>query len=139
MKDINAVLTADARGFPVQFNKAICMLDVYRKYLVPSSHSQNRADQIDQNIDLMPTGFDFESELRAIPGVSALMQFVFGENGIRSIEDLADCCSDDLDGWNELKGGKTIRHAGILYRFGVSRKDCEAIIINARAKAGWFK
>jgi hypothetical protein len=27
----------------------------------------------------------------------------------------------------------------ILDRFSVSRKDCEAIIINARIKAGWIK
>jgi hypothetical protein len=54
-------------------------------------------------------------------------------------EDLADCATDDLDGWSESKDGKTIRHAGILDRFKMSREDCEAIIINARIKAGWIK
>ena len=65
------------------------------------------------------------------------MLVAFGEHGIKSIEDLADCATDDLDGWSESKDGKTIRHAGILDRFRVSRKDCEAI--NARIKAGWIK
>jgi N utilization substance protein A len=60
-------------------------------------------------------------------------------NSIKSIEDLADCATDDLDGWSESKDGKTIRHAGILERFRVSCKDCETIIINARIKAGWIK
>jgi hypothetical protein len=41
-------------------------------------------------------------------------------------------------GWSESKDGKTIRHAGILDRFKVSREDCEALIINARVKAGWI-
>jgi len=67
------------------------------------------------------------------------MLAAFGKHGIKSIEDLADCATDDLDGWSETKDGKTIRHAGILGRFRVSRKDCEAIIINARKKAGWIK
>ena len=67
------------------------------------------------------------------------MLVAFGEHGIKSIEDLADCATDDLDGWSESKDGKTIRHKGILDCFGVSRKDCEAMIINARVKAGWIK
>jgi len=62
-----------------------------------------------------------------------------GEHGIKSIEDLADCATDDLNGWSESKGGKIIRHAGVLGRIRLSRKDCEAIIINARIKAGWIK
>jgi hypothetical protein len=39
---------------------------------------------------------------------------------------------------DESKDGKTIRHAGILDRLRLSREDCEAIIINARIKAGWI-
>jgi hypothetical protein len=31
------------------------------------------------------------------------------------------------------------KHADILDRYRVSRQDCEAIIINAHTKAGWFK
>ena len=42
------------------------------------------------------------------------------------------------NGWSESKDGKTIRHAGILNRLRLSREDCEAIIINARIKAGWI-
>jgi N utilization substance protein A len=63
---------------------------------------------------------------------------VLGEHGIRSIEDLAGCATDDLDGWSEYKGGKTVRYAGILDSFRVTRKDCEAIIMIARIKAGWI-
>ena len=80
-----------------------------------------------------------KNELKDIPGVTTLMLSALGEHGIRSVEDLADCATDDLDGWNEFKDGKTVRHTGILDRYRVSRQDCEAIIINARTKAGWFK
>ncbi len=80
-----------------------------------------------------------EDALKDIPGVTPQMLVAFGEHGIKSIEDLADCATDDLDGWSESKAGKYIKHEGILERLRVSRKDCEAIIISARIKAGWIK
>jgi hypothetical protein len=80
-----------------------------------------------------------EDSLKGIPGVTMQMLVAFGEHGIKSVEDLADCATDDLDGWSETKDGKTITHAGILDRCRVSREDCDAIILNARVKAGWIK
>ena len=115
------------------------MFDRHKTNLVPSSESQNFAKQFDTNSDVKWTEPGAENELKDIPGVTTLMLFALGEYGIRSIEDLADYATDDLDGWNEFKDGKTIRHAGILDHYRVSRQDCEAIIINARTKAGWFK
>ena len=52
------------------------------------------------------------------------MLAVLGEHGVTSIEDLAACATDDLDGWSESKDGKTIRHAGILDRLRLAREDC---------------
>jgi transcription termination/antitermination protein NusA len=80
-----------------------------------------------------------KDELKDVPGVTTQMLIAFSDHNIKSIEDLADCATDDLDGWSESKDGKTIRYAGILDRVRVSRKDCEAIILNARIKAGWIK
>ncbi len=80
-----------------------------------------------------------EDVLKDVEGVTTLMLVVFGDHGIKSLEDLAGCATDDLHGWSELKRGRKIRHAGILDGFRVSRQDCEAIIINARIKAGWIK
>jgi N utilization substance protein A len=80
-----------------------------------------------------------KAELKDVPGVTTQMLIAFTDHNIKSIEDLADCATDDLDGWSESKDGKTIRHAGILDRIRLSRKDCEAIILNARIKAGWIK
>jgi N utilization substance protein A len=77
-------------------------------------------------------------ELKSIPGVTTLMLVAFGMQGIKSIEDLAGCATDDLHGWIEEKSGNVTRHAGILDRFSVSRSECEAIILHARFKAGWL-
>ena len=97
------------------------------------------SEHIQQNCDVMRTELRVEDGLKDVPGVTTLMVFVLGEHSIRSIDDLADCGTDDLAGWNEIKDGTTIRHAGILDHFRVSRQDCDAIIMNARTKAGWFK
>jgi N utilization substance protein A len=61
----------------------------------------------------------------------------FGENGIKTVEDLAGCATDDLAGWTERKDGESKREPGILDGFEMSREDAEAIIMQARLKAGW--
>jgi len=79
-----------------------------------------------------------ESALSEIAGVTPPMLVAFGENGIKTVEDLAGCATDDLHGWTEQTSGTTTRHAGVLDGFGLSRDECGAIIMKARAKAGWI-
>jgi N utilization substance protein A len=107
--------------------------------LVPNSEPRRSSERVEVSVDAKRKELGVEDGLKDIPGVTTRMLATFGKHGIKSIEDLADCATDDLDGWSESKDGKTIRHKGILERFNVSRKDCEAMIINARIKAGWIK
>jgi N utilization substance protein A len=81
---------------------------------------------------------EIEHVLKEIPGVTKLMCSVLAAHGIKSIEDLASCATDDLTGWLERRRANTIRHRGILDGFALSRKDCETLILNARIKAGWI-
>ena len=78
-------------------------------------------------------------ELKDIPGITTLMLVAFGEQGIKSIEDLAGCATDDLHGWIEDKSGNVTKREGILGHFRVSRSECDAIILHARIKAGWIE
>jgi transcription termination/antitermination protein NusA len=80
-------------------------------------------------------------DLVGVEGVSQAMLVAFGENGIKTLEDLADCATDDLLGWTERKKEKDaepIRHKGILAGFEVSRKEAEDMIMSARVLAGWI-
>jgi len=115
------------------------MFHRHKTDFMPSSEAQNVAEKIDRNFDAERRDRSVEDGLRDIPYVTTLMLFVLGEHCIRSIDDLADCHTDDLAGWNEFRDGKTIRHDGILDHYRVSRQDCAAMIMNARTKAGWFK
>jgi transcription termination/antitermination protein NusA len=79
-----------------------------------------------------------EVALSEIAGISLSMLVALAENGIKTVEDLAGCATDDLHGWVEQTSGTTMRHAGVLDGFGLSRDECGAIIMKARARVGWI-
>jgi transcription termination/antitermination protein NusA len=103
---------------------------------------QNRAreylEQVEQEFDARRRELGVEDELREVPGVTTKMLVAFGENDVKTVEDLAGCATDDLAGWAERKDGETTKHAGALDGFELSREDCEALIMQARVKAGWI-
>jgi N utilization substance protein A len=78
-------------------------------------------------------------ELKEVSGVTTAMLVKFGENEIKTVEDLAGCATDDLVGWSERKDGETTKHAGVLDGFEISREEAEALIMTARVKAGWIE
>ena len=78
-------------------------------------------------------------ELAEIPGVTTAMLVALGENGIKTVEDLADCATDDLVGWQERAHGQTKQHPGILQSFNLGKPAIEQLILNARVKAGWIE
>jgi N utilization substance protein A len=78
-------------------------------------------------------------ELRDINGVTSAIMVKLGENDVKTIEDLAGCATDDLVGWTERKDGETIKNAGFLDGIDMSRDEAEAMIMEARVKAGWIE
>ena len=74
----------------------------------------------------------------AIPGLTTAMLVALGENNVKSLEDLADCATDDLLGWSERKDKETVHHDGILSTFGLGQPEVEEMILAARVKAGWI-
>jgi N utilization substance protein A len=93
--------------------------------------------KIEAELDAKRTELGVADELREVPGVTTAMLVRFGENGIKTVEDLAGCATDDLVGWTERKDGETVREAGILDGFDLSREEAEAMVMQARLKAGW--
>ena len=51
-------------------------------------------------------------ELKEIDGLTPAMLVALGEAGIKTVEDLAGCATDDLIGWTERKAGGTVKHKG---------------------------
>jgi N utilization substance protein A len=85
------------------------------------------------------TALGVEDALKEIPGVTAPILVALGENGIKTLEELAGCAVDDLHGWVESVGDASRTHAGLLDGFGLSRDECGAMILKARVKVGWIE
>src|ERR1700751_241873 len=104
---------------------------------------QNRAreylERLETELENRRKELGVDDALKQVPGVSSKMLVKFGENDIKTLEDLAGCATDDLVGWTERKeGGEPTRHAGILDGNEVSRNDAENMIMQARVLAGWI-
>jgi N utilization substance protein A len=75
-----------------------------------------------------------------VEGVTAAMAVSLGENGIKTLEDLAGCATDDLLGYYEqVKDKERVRVPGALESFNLTSEDANAIVMKARVKAGWIK
>jgi N utilization substance protein A len=77
-------------------------------------------------------------ELRQIDGLTTAMLVALGKDGIKTIEDLAGCATDDIVGWSERKDGETKRFPGTLSAFELSRTEAETMVMAARVAAGWI-
>jgi N utilization substance protein A len=101
------------------------------------TRARDHLAQIEAEYDAKRMELGVADELKEVPGVTTKMLVALGENGIKTVEDLAGCATDDLAGWTERKDAETIRTPGILDGFDLTREECEAIIMQARLKAGW--
>src|SRR3954471_5104303 len=94
--------------------------------------------KIESDLDAKRKELGVEDAVKDVPGVTTAMLVKFGEGGIKTVEDLAGCATDDLVGWTERKDGESKREPGILDGYEISREDAEAMIMQARLKAGWI-
>ncbi|MGN6748486.1 MAG: helix-hairpin-helix domain-containing protein, partial [Xanthobacteraceae bacterium] len=94
--------------------------------------------RIEAELDDKRRELGVEDALKEVEGVTTAMLVRLGENGIKTVEDLAGCATDDLAGWTERKDGEAVRQAGILDGMEFSRDEAEALIMRARVKAGWI-
>ncbi|MBO6795684.1 transcription termination factor NusA [Maricaulis sp.] len=79
-----------------------------------------------------------EDGVLEIEGVDLGMAVKFGENDVKTVEDLAGLVTDDLRGWFETKNGERVREPGILEDHNLSADDAEMMIMRARVVAGWI-
>ncbi len=78
-------------------------------------------------------------ELAGFVSLSPPMVVALGEAGIKTVEDLADCATDDLTGWNERKDGTTIKHKGAFAGLDVPADEANNLIMSARISLGWIE
>jgi N utilization substance protein A len=94
--------------------------------------------KIEGELDAKRKELGVEDAVKDVPGVTTSIMVKLGENGVKSVEDLAGCATDDLTGYTERKDGESKREPGFLDGEEITREDAEAMIMQARLKAGWI-
>src|SRR6187399_1867106 len=96
---------------------------------------QNRARdylaQIEAELDAKRKELGVDDALREVPGITTAMLVKLGENGVKTVEDLAGCATDDLTGWTERKDGESKHEPGFFDGLDVAREEAEALIMQA--------
>ena len=98
--------------------------------------------RVEAELDAKRRELGVADEVAEVEGVTTEMLVALGENGVKTLEDLADCATDDLLGWTERrkeKDAESIRHKGYLDGFEIDKAGAEGIIMSARVLAGWIK
>ena len=79
-----------------------------------------------------------DDALTKIEGLNARMLVALGEKEIKTVDDLGDCATDDLIGWNEVVDGERQHMAGVLESFDITPDEANDFIMAARIAAGWI-
>jgi N utilization substance protein A len=81
-----------------------------------------------------------EDAVAEVEGVTPAMLVALGEAGVKSLEDLAGCATDDLLGYYEVnKEKERVRIPGALESFNLTPEDANKIIMRSRVTAGWIE
>ncbi|MBB4657994.1 transcription termination factor NusA [Parvularcula dongshanensis] len=90
-----------------------------------------------QALDAKRREMGVEDDLLTIEGLDLKMVVALAEEGVKTVEDLAGCVTDDLTGWTERVEGEKKHYEGMLEKYRVRPETAEAMIAEARARVGW--
>ena len=99
----------------------------------------NHIDEKNAQFEAQRRELGVEDEVAEVGSLTPAMLVKLGENGIKTLEDLAGCASDDLLGYVENKGTDRVRVPGALDGFDLGADEINSVIMQARVKAGWIK
>jgi N utilization substance protein A len=99
------------------------------------SRAREYLEQLEGELENKRKELGVEDALKTVPGVTSKMLVKFGENDIKTVEDLAGCATDDLLGWTERKEART---ATAGFSTPTISRDDERLIMQARVIAGWI-
>lgn len=80
-----------------------------------------------------------EDGVLEIEGVTLPMAVIFGQNDIKTVEDVAGLVPDDLNGYTEYKDGERIHEDGMIEHMGLTNEEATNLIMQARVQAGWIE
>ncbi|HEY1637625.1 MAG TPA: transcription termination factor NusA [Rhizomicrobium sp.] len=104
------------------------------------TRAQEYIEAQNRELDEKRRALGVADEVLEVEGITSAMAVVLGEHEIKTLEDLAGCATDDLLGYYETnKDKERVRIEGALEGFNLTSADANAIVMNARVKAGWIE
>jgi N utilization substance protein A len=101
------------------------------------ARAQDWLEKERQELDARRIEMGVEDDLLTIEGLDLKMVIALAEEGVKTVEDLAGCVTDDLTGWTERVEGEKKHYEGMLEKFRVKPDTAEAMIAEAKARVGW--
>jgi N utilization substance protein A len=96
-------------------------------------------ERLNEELDAKRKELGVEDDVVDFEGIDLQTAVLFGENDIKSLEDVAGLVPDDLTGWREPgRDGKPAFQPGILAKGVMSSDEAELFIMRARHKVGWI-
>ena len=90
------------------------------------------------DLDAERKSLGVDDALREVPGMTTVMLVALGKDEVKTMEDFAGSVPDDLIGYVERAEGESTFHPGAFDGLGLTRTDAEAMIMDARIRAGWI-
>jgi N utilization substance protein A len=117
---------------------AIAGLDEGTAYEM-QQRAQEYLQKLAAELDAKRKELGVTDDVAFMDGVTPPMAVKFGENGVKTMDDLAGLVPDDLIGWKEPgPDGKQKFQPGLLEKGEMSRDDADLFILKARVAAGWL-
>ena len=105
------------------------------------TRAREHLERVEAELDAKRKALGVADELLQVPGLTTAMLVALGENNVKTVEDLADCATDDLAGWSERKKDKEPNDPPCKASSTASasvESEVEELILAARVKAGWI-
>ena len=96
-------------------------------------------EQIAEEMNNKRVEYGVEDNVLETEGVTLAMAVRFGENEIKTVEDVAGLVPDDLNGYTEYKNKERIHEPGIIEDMKLSDEEASRLIMLARVAAGWIE
>jgi N utilization substance protein A len=103
------------------------------------TRARNYLDRRAQEFEDKRKSLGVADDLAGLEGLTPEMLVALGEAGVKTLEDLADCATDDLTGWTERKDGESKKHEGAFSGLDVGAEEANDLILRARVKLGWIE
>ncbi|MCP5432960.1 MAG: transcription termination/antitermination protein NusA [Alphaproteobacteria bacterium] len=103
------------------------------------SRAQDFLEEEARRLDARRRELGVADDLAAVEALTPAMLVALGEAGVKTLEDLAGCATDDLVGYVETVDGEKKKIEGAFESFDISAAEANALIMNARVALGWIE